>query len=133
MNELSININSGTGDVYRIILVHAPMGGLSAPVREMLFSEGIEVLEIILGRVHGDRASNQKTLHQISSWIADRFAENQNLILFYTCDDMNPIPSRNKKSKNNSISVQEYRSRLVSSVLIFLLIILRESSTIQLE
>lgn len=114
MNEVSINVKAGTGDVYRIVLVPAPMGGLSEKVRDLLSAQGIEVSEIILGRIQGESSTAQKTLHQISGWIADRFAENPNLMLFYTCDDMNPIPSRNKKSINGSISVQEYRSRLFS-------------------
>lgn len=33
---------------------------------------------------------------------------------YYSCDDMNPIPSRNTKGANKNLSVQEYRSRLFS-------------------
>jgi len=54
----------------------------------------------------------QEILHAITGKIADLFASHDNLILYYSCDDMNPIPSRNTKSANKNLSVQEYRSRL---------------------
>lgn len=114
MNNLSITINSSFGDIYRIVLSPAPNGALSEEVNSMLSDKGIEIREIIIGRTQGSRTTSQKELHQISSWIADRFAENPNMILFYICDDMNPIPSRNTKSVYSKITVQEYRSKLFS-------------------
>lgn len=38
------------------------------------------------------------------------------IILYYSCDDMNPIPSRNTKGANKNLSVQEYRSKLFSHI-----------------
>lgn len=87
---------------------------MSEDVNASLAGLGIEIREIIVGRTKGDGTTSQKELHQISCWIADRFAENPNMILFYICDDMNPIPSRNSKSFYSHITVQEYRSKLFS-------------------
>ena len=56
--------------------------------------------------------SDTKENLSITGKIADLFAENENLILYYSCDDMNPIPSRNTKGANKDLSVQEYRSNL---------------------
>lgn len=114
MNDLSVTIYSVYGDEYRVVLPPAPKDALSEQVNDYLSKHKIEIKEIIVGRTKGNRTTSQKELHQISSWIADRFAENPNMILFYICDDMNPIPSRNSKSVNSRISVQEYRSKLFS-------------------
>ena len=43
-------------------------------------------------------------------------AENENLVIYYSCDDMNPIPSRNMRGANKELSVQEYRSTLFSHI-----------------
>ena len=64
--------------------------------------------------MHGDESTAQEVLHEITNRIADLFAENPNLILYYSCDDMNPIPFRNTRGANKSLSVQEYRSKLFS-------------------
>lgn len=108
----SVIFNSNEGDEYRIMLVKAPTGYLSEDVRKTLTENSVDIREIIIERKKGGNVTNQKILHKISNWIADCFAENENMILFYQCDDMNPIPSRNKKSSYSKISVQEYRSRL---------------------
>lgn len=110
----SVFLLSDSGDEYRVILVKAPIEYLTEDVRSVLKLNHVEIREIAIERIHGDNVTNQKLLHQISNWIADCFAENPNMILFYQCDDMNPIPSRNPKGNNRNIPVQEYRSKLFS-------------------
>ena len=39
-----------------------------------------------------------------------------NLIIYYSCDDMAPIPSRNTNSDNKDMPVNEYRSRLFTHI-----------------
>lgn len=108
----SIILNTTKGDEYRIMLVEPPLGYLSDAVQLQIKTSKVDIREIIIERIRGGNVTNQKVLHQISNWLAGAFAFSPNMILFYQCDDMNPIPSRNAKSSNNSISVQEYRSRL---------------------
>ena len=38
--------------------------------------------------------------------------DNPNIILYYSCDDINPIPGRNIKSSHKNLPVQEYRDRI---------------------
>ena len=38
------------------------------------------------------------------------------MVIYYSCDDMNPIPSRNLRGANKELSVQEYRSTLFSHI-----------------
>ena len=112
----SFNISTRQGDEYRIMLSDADVSMLAQHVRESLSDNDIDVSEIIIDRVRGGESTAQEVLHTITGRIADLFAENGNLILYYSCDDMNPIPSRNTKGANKNLSVQEYRSKLFSHI-----------------
>lgn len=112
----SFNISTRKGDEYRIMLSDANVSMLALQVRESLLVNDIDVSEIIIDRIRGGESTAQEVLHAITGRIADLFAENGNLILYYSCDDMNPIPSRNTKSANKDLSVQEYRSKLFSHI-----------------
>ena len=112
----SFNISTRKGDEYRIMLCDADVSMLAPQVRESLLVNDIDVSEIIIDRIRGGESTAQEVLHIITGRIADLFAENGNLILYYSCDDMNPIPSRNTKGANKDLSVQEYRSKLFSHI-----------------
>lgn len=64
----------------------------------------------------GESTTEQDVLHDITGWVADMFASNTDLIIYYSCDDMMPIPSRNASSDNKDLPVNEYRSRLFSHI-----------------
>ena len=98
------------------MLSDADVSMLAQHVRESLSDNDIDVSEIIIDRIRGGESTAQEVLHTITGRIADLFAENGNLILYYSCDDMNPIPSRNTKGANKNLSVQEYRSKLFSHI-----------------
>lgn len=108
----SILLSTDSHDEYRIMLVNAPIGYLADGVQLYIERHSIDIREIIIERVQGGNVTNQRVLHQISNWLAGCFADNPQMILFYQCDDMNPIPSLNSTLSN--ISVQEYRSKLFS-------------------
>ncbi len=110
----SIILNLSSGDEYRIMLVDAPTEYLSEGIRNLIYENSVDIKEIIIERIHGGHVTNQRVLHQISNWLAECFIENPNMVLFYQCDDMNPIPSRNENSSHKRMPVQEYRSRLFS-------------------
>lgn len=107
-------VTSKQGDEYRILFLPADEQHLSIAVREVLQRQDIDITELIIDRVSGENATSQNVLHSIVGRIADIFAEHPNLIIFYSCDDCNPIPARNASSANRNMTVQEYRSRLFS-------------------
>lgn len=110
----SIILNSSSGDEYRIMLVDTPTEYLAEDIRNLIHENSVDIKEIIIERINGGNVINQRILHQISNWLAECFIENPHMMLFYQCDDMNPIPSRNENSSHKRMSVQEYRSRLFS-------------------
>ena len=112
--DYSFYISTRGGDEYRIVLYDADVSILADPVRDLIFKQSVDISEIMIDRVRGGESTGQEVLHEITSRIADLFAGNPNLILYYSCDDMNPIPSRNTKGANKDIPVQEYRSKLFS-------------------
>lgn len=112
----SFSISTRKGDEYRIMLFDVDLSLLGEKVREPIVKAGIDISEIMIDRLQGGDSTAQEVLHTITGRIADLFAENENLILYYSCDDMNPIPSRNTKGANKNLSVQEYRSNLFSHI-----------------
>lgn len=87
--------------------------GLEEEIQE---SRGIDISELIIERISGETTTGQDVLHDITSWVAEIFASNPNLILYYSCDDITPIPSGNKKSGNKNMPVNAYRSRLFTHI-----------------
>jgi hypothetical protein len=101
---------------YRILLTPVNTGGLPECIQQVLSDRMIDVSELIIERISGESATGQDVLHDITGWIAEMFANNPNLIIYYSCDDMTPIPFRNKNSDNKDMPVNEYRSRLFSHI-----------------
>jgi len=112
----SFYISTKSCDEYRIIFFDADISLLADDIKETIAEQGIDISEIMIDRVKGGESTAQDVLHAITGRIADLFAQNENLILYYSCDDMNPIPSRNMKGSNKNLSVQEYRSTLFSHI-----------------
>lgn len=112
----TFSITTRKGDEYRIMLIDADVSMLAKQVRDTLALNDIDISEIIIDRISGGESTAQEVLHAITGRIADLFADNANLILYYSCDDLNPIPSRNTRGANKDLSVQEYRSKLFSHI-----------------
>ena len=110
----SFSITTKKGDEYRIMLIDADISMLAKEVRDIILENNLDISEIMIDRISGGESTAQEVLQTITGKVADLFAINVNLILYYSCDDMNPIPSRNTKGANKNLSVQEYRSRLFS-------------------
>lgn len=85
-------------------------------IQEAIKSRGIDISELIIERISGETTTGQDVLHDITSWVAEIFASNPNLIIYYSCDDITPIPSGNKKSGNKNMPVNAYRSRLFTHI-----------------
>lgn len=104
------------GSEYRILLTPANIESLSEDILNVLAQQSIDISELIIDRIYGENTTDQEILHDITGWVADIFASHPNLIIYYSCDDMNPIPSRNTSSENRYLPVNEYRSRLFSHI-----------------
>ncbi|MBQ9202918.1 MAG: hypothetical protein IJ155_01615 [Prevotella sp.] len=101
---------------YRILLTSVRLDVLSDEICAYVCNKGVDVSELIIERISGDDTTEQEVLHDITGWVADIFADNPNLVIYYSCDDMMPIPSRNTNSENSGLPVNEYRSRLFSHI-----------------
>ncbi|MBR5039319.1 MAG: hypothetical protein IKX65_11450 [Prevotella sp.] len=101
---------------YRILLTSVSIEVLPERIYNVLTSRKIDVSELIIERISGESTTTQDVLHDITGWVAELFASNPNLIIYYSCDDMTPIPSRNKNSENKNMPVNEYRSRLFTHI-----------------
>ena len=101
---------------YRILLTSVNTEVLPEHIQEAISNRGIDISELIIERISGESTTEQDVLHDITSWVAELFASNPNLIIYYSCDDITPIPSRNKKSDNKNMPVNAYRSRLFTHI-----------------
>ena len=98
-------LSTDEGDVYHITLSEDTI----------LFSQdtlkiinGVKVVGIDLRRLVGSSPTGHDMLAAIEKVIADFFLEYDNLMIFYYCDFLNPIPH----TKKTSMPPQEYRSNL---------------------
>ena len=101
---------------YRILLTSVNLKALPKPLQKILAERDIDVSELIIDRISGEKTTGQDILHDITGWVAELFSRNPNLIIYYSCDDMTPIPSRNANSGNKDMPVNEYRSKLFTHI-----------------
>lgn len=101
---------------YRVLLTSVNTEVLPERIQKILTSRNIDISELMIERISGESTTGQDMLHDITGWVAELFASNPNLIIYYSCDDMTPIPSRNKNSDNKDMPVNEYRSRLFTHI-----------------
>ena len=101
---------------YRILLTPVNIEVLPEHLLNVLTSKKIDISELIIERISGESTTGQDILHDITGWVAELFASNPDLIIYYSCDDMTPIPSRNKNSENKDMPVNEYRSKLFTHI-----------------
>ena len=105
MDDFVRIFRSSTGDVYHITL---------SEDHSVLSSEAIDTLRdvnivgIELRRLAGRNTTGHEVMAVLESTIADFFAKQENAIICYYCDFINPIPHTSK----NTMPPQEYRSRL---------------------
>lgn len=77
-------------------------------VRELL-GDDIEIADVTLERVEGDNPTDIGMLLKISNVIGEVFNDNENLILYFYCDDIHDVLRRNK-----GLTPQKFRSNLFS-------------------
>lgn len=96
---------------YRIGFETIESGFLQDEVFERLNKDGIEIVEVLLDRVKGIGKTSIAILSEMSEIIYRLFDANENIIVYFFCDDLNEIPNTKKQ-----MSPQTYRSRLFSSM-----------------
>ena len=101
---------------YRVLLTPVDITAFPEQLQQVLVDRNIDISELIIDRVSGESTTGQDVLHDITGWVADLFSSNPHLIIYYSCDDMTPIPSRNTNSDNKDMPVNEYRSRLFTHI-----------------
>ena len=101
----SFSITTKKGDEYRIMLIDADISMLAKEVRDIILENNLDISEIMIDRISGGESTAQEVLHTITGKVADLFAINVNLILYYSCDDMNPIPSMHLIARNKHQSI----------------------------
>ena len=101
---------------YRVLLTSVDTEVLPERIQSVLTERNIDLSELMIERISGESTTAQEVLHDITSWVAELFANNPNLIIYYSCDDMTPIPSRNTNSDNKDMPVNAYRSKLFTHI-----------------
>lgn len=102
---------SERGDEYKLQFTTERCNLIASSLLDQLRKDGIEVVEVGLGRVKGTNITSHKVLRQIEECIADFMQRMPNVVLSYFCDFINLVPS-----KKNNLTVQEYRSRIFSAM-----------------
>ena len=105
MKDLVRIFKSPEGDVYHIALSE-DKGVLSQEVVEALGN--VHVVGIELRRLAGRHTTRHEVLAALEETIAEIFLQNDDVIICYYCDFINPIPN----TKKNKMPPQEYRSKL---------------------
>ncbi len=107
--DISVSVYSSQGDEYRLKL----SSFTNLPDRlNTILANRIEIIDVTLERISGRSIASIKILSTISNIIADIFEANENIILYFYCDDIHEISRRSQY-----LSPQEYRSRLFSRMI----------------
>ncbi len=109
MNEVYI-ITSESGDEYKLQFTTERSGIIADSILDQLNENGIEVVEIGLGRTKGLNVTSHFVLAQIEECIYDLMQKHRNVVFSFFCDFIHVVPSK------KNIPVQEYRSRLFSAM-----------------
>jgi hypothetical protein len=67
-----------------VLLTAANLSSLSDDVLTVLGERNIDISELMIDRISGKSTTEQDVLHDITGWVADIFANNPNLIIYYS-------------------------------------------------
>lgn len=108
----SFSFSARSESKYAVQIERFEADYLSPELQAYLSEQHIEISDITLERLEGADTTDVKILQQIASSIADVFFENDNLIFYYYCDDLNALPKLSEP--HQGVRPQEYRSKLFS-------------------
>ena len=104
MEDFVTLLSTKEGDVYHITLSEDTVLFSEATIQLL---GNLKVIGIDLRRLVGHAPTGHEMLAAIERIIADFFLSHDDVMIFYYCDFINPIPHTSK-----NISPQEYRSNL---------------------
>ncbi len=107
--KVTYPIRTDNGDEYLILIESFEKTVFPEEIISALGS--IEIMDITLERLSGSQTTNLNVLFDISSFIAGFLNDNENVILYFYCDDMHEISRRNR-----SVTAQKFRSALFSKM-----------------
>ena len=93
--DISVSISSQLGDEYRIIISPFDLEVIPCEVRDLL-GDDIEIADVTLERIKGDNPTDIGILLKISNVIGQVFNDNENIILYFYCDDIHDILRRDQ-------------------------------------
>ena len=102
-------IYSESGDEYKLQFTTERINIIAEHILNRMRQDGIDVVEIGLGRVKGNNVTSHRVLKQIEECIADFLARTPNAVLSYMCDFINLVPS----NKQN-ITVHEKYAKMIA-------------------
>lgn len=108
--DFSVDVTAKSGSEYRVIVSTVNVDIFPDGLKDIIGNE-IEIADVALERISGSDITSYEVLMKIASVIGEIFNSNENLILYFYCDDMRSIPRRNE-----SITPQKYRSNLFSAM-----------------
>ena len=109
MEDIVRHISTDKGHDYHITLSE-DASLLSEEVKAFIGST--KLIGIDLRRLAGENITTQGMLAALENTIADFFMKHDDVMIFYYCDFLNPIPHTTK----NAMPPQEYRSRLFENL-----------------
>lgn len=107
--KVTYPISSNEGDEYLILINSFEKSIFPDSIIELL--NNIEIVDITLERISGKHTTKPDILFEIANFIAGFLFDNENIILYFYCDDMHDIGRRNQ-----SITPQKFRSDLFSTM-----------------
>lgn len=109
MENLVKIFTSSYGDIYHITLFEDTTL-LSDNIKSKL--QNIKLVGVDLRRLSGNNVTSLSVLNAIEEIVADYILHHDNVMIFYYCDFINPIP----KTSKNALPPQEYRSRIFENM-----------------
>ena len=106
MNEVYV-IKIEDGNEYKLQFTTDHSGLIAPELLDFINSQGIEVVEVGLGRSKGSAVTNPRVLAKVEEYIAEMFLSHSNVVISFFCDFINFIPSMSKRRKdiNNKVVV----------------------------
>lgn len=108
--RISFDILTTSKDSYRVILSSGKDAFFATTDFVSLIDIDIDIVEIDLERLSGNKPTELKTLRLITTKIIKFIKQNKKTVLYYYCDDMSEIVGVTKEI----LWPQEYRNRLFS-------------------
>ncbi len=107
--NVTVPLTSDKGDEYVVRL--SSFNKSLFPDEVSTIIKDLDIADIVLEKISGEHKIDINTLFQISHIVWNFINDNENMVLYFYCDDMKDLP---RSKKNSILSPQHYRSTLFS-------------------